>query len=246
MSIQRISFLGVPVDICPPENLEAEVLEMLAKPGTKQVVFLSIWDVLKARGRGDFIECLKTADLIIPISKSIIKGAKFLKKDIPVRYNPFEAVIQIMTILDAHYKTLFLLGSHKKTLQTAEKNVRDTFPGLHIVGRCVGYYPKAAEDNIIEAIFKAQPSLVLLSDGIKEKKCWAYRRRNSFSSSIFIYYKDAFGIFSERVKRVNEKTFNRGHEIYVEILHNPFKIFLIFPYLWYLLVLLCTKIFKRK
>ena len=37
MSIQRISFLGVPVDICPPENLEAEVLEMLAKPGTKQV-----------------------------------------------------------------------------------------------------------------------------------------------------------------------------------------------------------------
>ena len=90
------------------------------------------------------------------------------------------------------------------------------------MGRYVGYYPKQMEDNIIQAMFKAQPSLVLMSDGIKEKNCWAYKRRNRFSSSIFLYYKDAFGIFSERIKRVKEKTFNNGNEIFVELLHNPF------------------------
>ena len=50
-----------------------------------------------------------------------------------------------------------------------EKNVRDTFPGLKIVGRYVGYYPKQDEDDIVQAIFKSQPSLVLVSDGIKDK-----------------------------------------------------------------------------
>ena len=49
MSIKRISLIGVPVDVVQPENLENEILELLAKPGTKQIVFLSIWNLLKAR-----------------------------------------------------------------------------------------------------------------------------------------------------------------------------------------------------
>jgi len=246
MSVQRINLLGVPVDICAPENLENEVMEIMAKPGTKQIIYLSIWDLIKGRRKGDFQEALKNADLILPISKSIIKAAKFLKKEIPVRHNPFTTTIQILSIMESHFKTLYMLGSNKKTLQRAEKNVRDTFPNLRILGRFVGYYPKTAEPKIVEAIFKSQPNLVLVSDGIKEKNCWAYRRRNSFSSSIFLYYKDSFGIFSERIKRVSEKTFDRGQEMLVEVLHNPFKIFLLFPYLWFCLVLLFTKMFKNK
>ena len=46
MGIQRIKILDVPVDILRPEDLEIEILELLAKPGTKQIVFLSIWDLL--------------------------------------------------------------------------------------------------------------------------------------------------------------------------------------------------------
>ncbi|MCR4631986.1 MAG: WecB/TagA/CpsF family glycosyltransferase [Treponema sp.] len=246
MSINRISLLGVPVDICSPENLENEILELLANPGTKQIIFLSIWNLLRARHKGDYGDAIKNADLIIPVSKSILKGAKFLKLDVPVRYNPFNAVIQILGILDSHYKSLYLFGSTKKTLSKTEHNIRDTFRNLRIIGRYVGYYPKSVENDIVEAIFKAQPSLVLLSDGIKEKNCWAYRRRNRFSSSIFLYYKDAFGIFSERVKRVSEKTFDRGHEMWFEVMHNPFKVFLIFPYIWYVISLVWYRLFKKK
>ncbi len=245
MAIERINLLGVPVDICEPQNLENEVMEIMAMPGTKQIIFLSIWDLFKARHNEDFAECLKSASLILPISKSILRGAKFLKKNVPVRYNPFNASIQILSIMDSHYKSIYLLGSSKKTLQQAEVNLRDTFPQLKIIGRYVGYYSKNAENSLVEAIFKSQPDLVLISDGIQEKNCWAYHRRNSFSSSIFLYYKDAFGIFSERIKRVKEKTFDRGHEIFVEILHNPFKIFLLFPFLWYILVLVWYRLFRK-
>lgn len=245
MAIERINLLGVPVDICEPQNLENEVMEIMAMPGTKQIIFLSIWDLFKARHNEDFAECLKSASLILPISKSILRGAKFLKKNVPVRYNPFNASIQILSIMDSHYKSIYLLGSSKKTLQQAEVNLRDTFPQLKIIGRYVGYYSKNAENSLVEAIYKSQPDLVLISDGIQEKNCWAYHRRNSFSSSIFLYYKDAFGIFSERIKRVKEKTFDRGHEIFVEILHNPFKIFLLFPFLWYILVLVWYRLFRK-
>lgn len=245
MSVERINLVGVPVDVCGPENLENEILELLARPGTKQIVLFSIWDLLKARRKGEFSECIKNASLILPVSRSIIKGAKLLKLPLPERYNPFDAVIQILSILESHYKTLYLFGSNKKILQKAEANVTSTFPGLRLVGRCVGYYSKNMEDDIVQAIFKSQPSLVLVSDGIKEKNMWGWKRRNRFSSSIFLYYKDAFGIFSKKIKRINPGVFERGHEIFFEIFRNPFKIFLIFPYLWYIIVVFWTKLIKR-
>ena len=245
MSINRISLLGVPVDICQPENLEKEVMEILARPGTKQIVFLSIWDLIKARKKGDFADCIKSADLILPVSKSILRAAAFLKKPVPVRYYPFSAVIQILSVLDNHFKTLYLLGSSKKTITKVEHNIKDTFPSLKIIGRYVGYFPKTAENDIIQAIFKSQPSLVLMSDGIREKICWPYRRRNQFASSTFLYYKDAFGIFSERVRRVNEKNFEKGLEFFIEIAHNPFKTFLIIPLFFFSLTVLWYKILKK-
>ena len=244
--MNRIELLGVPVDVCLPENLEEEIMKILEKPGTKQIVFLTVWDLLKARNKKkDFGDCLRNADLILPISKSILKGARFLKLDVPVRYNPFNAVIQILNTLDHHYKSLYLLGAHKKTLQKAEHNVHDTFKNLRIVGRYVGYFPKSSESDVVQAIYKASPSLVILSEGIKEKNLWAYHRRDKFSSSIFLYYPDCIGIFAGRIRRVSEKTFDAGKEIWNEIGHNPFKVFLIFPYMRYKILLLFYRLFRK-
>lgn len=245
MAVERIKVLGVPVDVCSSEDFENEIMELLARPGAKQIVFLSVWGLLKARGKNNFAECVENADLVLPVSKSIIKGAAFLQKKVPSRYNMFTTVISLLSILDSHLKTLYMLGGRKKVLQKSYNNVKKTFPNLNIVGCYVGYYPRNMEDNIIQAIYKASPSMVLVSDGIKEKECWAYNRRNRFSNSIFVYYKDAFGIFSEHTKRVKETTFEKGLEIFQEILRNPLKIFLIFPFLYYKLLLVWYRVFKK-
>ncbi|MBP3773055.1 MAG: WecB/TagA/CpsF family glycosyltransferase [Treponema sp.] len=242
----RIELLGVPVDVCRPEHLEEEIMRILEKPGTKQIVFLTIWDLLKARNKKkDFGEALRNADLVLPISKSILKGARFLKLEVPVRYNPFNAVIQILNTLDYHYKSLYLLGARKKTVQKAEHNVHDTFRNLRIVGRYVGYFPKTVEDNVVQAIYKASPSLVIVSEGIKEKNLWSYHRRDRFSSSIFLYYRDCIGIFAGRIRRVSEKTFDAGKEIWNEIGHNPLCLFLVFPYIYYKMLLVFYRLFRK-
>ena len=242
MAAKRIDLLTVPVDIIQNEELEEKILAMLAEPSAKQIVFLSVWDLLRARINAEYLVALRNADLVLPISKSIIKGAKFLKLPIPKRYNPFDAVIKVLGILDRHYKSVFLFGAHKKSLMTAEKNVHFTFPGLKIVGRYVGYYPKDAEKNITQAIFKASPSLVLIGSGIKKGVLWVHRRRNVFNNSIFLWYSDVIDIFSSRKKRISPKVFEKGLEIWPAILKNPLRIFLIFPFIWFKLLLLGYKI----
>ena len=246
--MKRIELLGVPIDICQPEELEGEFMKILEKPGTKQIVFLSVWDLIKARNtKRDFCKCVAEADLILPVSKSILGGAKFLKmEEIPIRYNPFDVTIQFLSLIVQHYRTLFLLGGRKRTLQQAERNVHETFPNVRIVGRYVGYFPKESEDDVVTAIHKASPSLAIVSEGIKEKNLWAYHRRERFSSSIFLFYNDCLGIFSKRIKRVSEKTFERGNEIWHEIFHNPLKLFYIFPFIYYIMSLLWCRLFNKK
>ena len=100
------------------------------------------------------------------------------------------------------------------------------------------------ETDIITAIKKTSPSLVLLSDGIKGKHLWSYRKKKQFNQGLFLYYKDAFRIFSKRKKRVSNAVFEKGFEMWYEIIRNPLKVFLIFPYIGYLVILLWYRCFK--
>lgn len=243
---QRIEILGVPVDIVKVEDMENLLFQLHEQAGIKQIIFVSVWDILKAKRSPTYLNCLKNAALVLPTSKSIIKGAKFLKLEKPIRYNPFSTIISFMTALETRYKSLYLLGGHKGSLMDSEKNIRSTYPGLQIVGRYVGYFPKTMEADVISAIYKANPSLVLVSEGIKKGERWIYDHRNKFASSIFIYNKDILNIFSLRKKRVPNATFNRGNEVWYEVFHNPIKVFLIFPFMWYKILLVFNRIFKKK
>jgi N-acetylglucosaminyldiphosphoundecaprenol N-acetyl-beta-D-mannosaminyltransferase len=251
MERQRINVLDIPIDVLPPGTFESAIQELLLKDGPRQIIFLSVWDLLKARGKNDFAQAVKSADLVIPVSKSIVRGAVFLNQPAPERYNPFEAVISILYTLDAQNRSLYILGGKKKVLMEAERNVRATFPSLRIVGRYIGHYPQSMENDIISAIRKSSPSVILLSEGIPDKKNWYYRRRAHFSGSftkesgIFVHYPEAVGVFSKTAKRVSNTVFDKGLEIWTEIFHNPFKIFLIFPYIYYK-ILLFTHHFSGK
>ena len=83
MDVERIKVAGVPVDIVRPENLEKVLFDLLENPGTKQIVFLSVWNLLKARSNAEYKLCLENASLVLPVSKSIVNGAVFLKKQNP-------------------------------------------------------------------------------------------------------------------------------------------------------------------
>ena len=49
MACARIDFLGVPLDVLKEEDIESEILSLLNKNKPVQIIFLSTWDILKAR-----------------------------------------------------------------------------------------------------------------------------------------------------------------------------------------------------
>jgi N-acetylglucosaminyldiphosphoundecaprenol N-acetyl-beta-D-mannosaminyltransferase len=244
VAIERIVLLNVPLDIVSPEDLESVILDLLNHEGPQHIMLVSLWDVLKARFHGEFRTMLTSAALVLPVSKSLIRGARFLGKKEPVRHQPFTFIISTLGILEKYYKSLYLLGAQQRSILKAERNVHSTFPRLSIVGRFAGYYHKSMERNILTAITKAHPSLVLISDGVPGGQRWIYRNRSRLHNGIFIWNRDVIDVFSERKRRVPEKVFDRGFEYVSQIPKNPLRILRFFQYLWYNVLLLFYRLFR--
>ena len=141
----RINLLDVPVDIIPPEQLADLVYDLLKEEKEHNIILLSLWDLLRARRNSEYRAYVHKASLIVPISKSMISGIKFLSGKKAYRYMPFDFIVSMLTILEKREYSCYLLGSKNKILQKTEKNIRQTFPRLRLVGRYPGYFKRREE-----------------------------------------------------------------------------------------------------
>ena len=237
--------LDIPLDIVSPENLPFVVEKALKQPKNEQnIVLLSLWDLLRTRRNAEYRDYVLNAALVIPISKSLISGAKFLTGKIPVRYMPFNFIISLLSILEKKEGSLFLLGSKIQVLRKAEKNLRTTFPGLNIVGRCDGKTCKKDEAPVIEAIRKTSSNLLLAGSGIRKEELWIAKNSSQLNSGLRLWCSDLFDVLAEKRKRPSDAVFERGLESIGYCLKNPLKFFRIFAYLYYTMLLLFYRIFK--
>ncbi|MBI9107264.1 MAG: WecB/TagA/CpsF family glycosyltransferase [Spirochaetales bacterium] len=240
--IERISFLKVPVDILPEEKIEEVFKKMSEDGGHHQVVLINFFDLMRARRSKDYMKTLREAALVLPTSRSILDGIKFLRKTKAFRYRPFDFVIRILGIMERYKKTMYLMGGKQHDLQTVFNNMRISFPGLNIVGRYTGYYSQAVEENLLLAIKKASPSLLLAGNGLKGRDKWLNNHISGFNPGIYLCCCDCFAIFSGKKKKGSRRSWEAGTEIIPEVLKNPLKIFRLFIRFYYLILLLVYRI----
>ncbi|MDR2135939.1 MAG: WecB/TagA/CpsF family glycosyltransferase [Treponema sp.] len=245
MDRERVNFLKVPIDIVPHEQLGPAVYELLRKGGGQNVVLLSLMDLLEARRNTEYREYVRNAALVIPISKSIVGGIRFLTGKQAVRYMPFDFAVSLLSILEEREFSVFLLGGKLRVLRKTESNIRQTFPRLRVVGRFPGSFKKQEEGPIVEAIRKTAASLLLVGKGVRGEERWIARYSGALNPGLRLWCSDLYDVFAERCRRPSRKTFDRGLEFVGYCFRSPLKFFRVFPYLYYKILLLCHKLFVR-
>ena len=242
---QRVELLKVPIDIVAPENLSDVVYDLLKEKKELNIVLLSLWDLLRARGNNDYRYYVTRAALVIPISKSLISGIKFLTGKKAHRYMPFDFIISMLTTLENREFSCYLLGGKTKVLLKTEKNLRQTFPRLRIVGRFTGNFKRQDEATIIKAIKKSSPSLLLVGKGVRGEERWIAKNNVALGHGMRLWCSDIYDVFAEKKKHPSRSSFNKGLEWVGYCFQNPFKFFRVFPYVGYKFLLLFYKLFRR-
>jgi len=240
-----VSLLKVPIDIVAPDQLSEVVYDLLKEDKEHNIVLLSLWDLLRARRSGEYRTYVTRASLVIPISKSLISGIKFLTGKKAFRYMPFDFIISVLTTLENREFSCYLLGGRTKVLLKTEKNIKQTFPRLRIVGRFTGNFRRQDEPTIIKAIKKSSPSLLLVGKGVRGKERWIAKNNNAFGSGMRLWCSDIFDVFAEKKRHPSRGAFNNGLEWIGYCFHNPFKLLRIFPYIGYKFLLLFYKLFVK-
>ena len=242
---QRVNLLKVPVDIITPEQLGPVMYDLLKEEKEQNIVLLSLWDLLRARRNNDYRAYILKASLVIPISISIIRGIKFLTGKKAVRYMPFDFVVSLLTALENREYSCYLLGGQTKILLKTEKNIRQTFPKLRIVGRFPGSFKRHEESTIIMAIRKASPSLLLVGKGVRGQERWIAKNNTALGNGLRLWCSDIFDVFAEKKKHPSRAAFDHGFEWIGYCWQKPYKYFRIFPYMYYNLLLLIYKLFLK-
>ena len=249
----RLMLLRVPLDIVPPEELPDIITRFIPHdgkteqpPATRNIVLLSLWDLLKARRNSEYREYVFSASLVLPISKSHVWGTKFLTGKQVYRYMPFNFVISLLGILEKNEYSLYLLGDSAKILKKAEKNIHSTFPRLKIVGRCEGKMRKEEEPAVIEAIRKTSPNLLLAGKKIRGEELWIARNTKRLNTGFRLWCSDLFEVFAEKKRHPSDAVFEMGLENIGICFKQPLKALRVFLYVYYLLLLLFNKIFKSR
>ncbi len=242
---KRIDIAGIPVDAFSSWDLEAAVKEMLADKKSHHIMLVSLRDIMMAKFRTELRSNIERASLVLPISASIKSGAKFLKREhVPELYFPFDFVIKLLGVIENHGKSVYLVGGKRSVLQITESNIKSSFPGLTIVGRCAGFFPREIEKNVVTAIKKSAPALVLAGDGLTGKRHWVTRNNSMFNPGISLWIGNSFDIFAGKRARPARTSGARFAEKAGKALRNPLRLFNIFIYIGYFFVLLYYRLRK--
>lgn len=242
--VERTSVLKIPVHSLNETDIPEVVQALLSEESLSQIVLLRWWDFMRARADREFRRCVMDASLSLPVSRSIVMGARLLRKRRPPRHMPFAFTIRLLGALEDRHRSIYLLGGSAQSLRTVEQNLRETFPNLRLVGRYTGQFSRAVEADIITAIRKAAPDFIFVGTGVPGSDRWISRHRSEIPGGIALHSSETFDIFADRRQRTSRATFDRGMDFLPDLFRRPWRILRFPVYLWYLVLLFVAKIFR--
>jgi N-acetylglucosaminyldiphosphoundecaprenol N-acetyl-beta-D-mannosaminyltransferase len=244
-AVKRIRFLDVPVDAVEPEEA-IRILDRIASDGERHhVALLTLRKLMRARRDMLTYRYLSKASLVLPVSRGIVRGARFQRKPELSRYEPFEFVIRVLTLAEETGRSVYLLGGRKDDLLQAERNLRTSFPALRIIGRYAGRFGKHEGKSVVMAIRKAAPAFLLVGSGIPGRETWIATMHKELAPGIAIWVDDCFEIFANRRPRPSREAFERGTESFSAILRRPWLWLRLIPFVWFKLLVLWYRITRR-
>jgi N-acetylglucosaminyldiphosphoundecaprenol N-acetyl-beta-D-mannosaminyltransferase len=229
VATNRIRILDVPVDCVDEQQALKVIAAILADGEPHQLVFLNLRNLFKGRRDPEFRRLLREASLVLPVHPAVARATSWLRKIKLTVYSPFSFIIRVLSLCEQLNRSVYLLGARKEDIEQSERNLRDSYPRMRLVGRFSGYFAKPAEKQVLTAIKKASPSLLLAGSGLPGRDLWILRKKRELNPGVSVWVGDCFEVFSG--KRQNSRLAAEGSSV--------LSIF------WFWLIVVLAKIFKR-
>ncbi len=170
---KTIKILEVPISVVTM-NEAVELVDGFVKSDKFHKVYTPNPEiVMLAKDNAKFMEVIKKADLVVPDGIGVVIGSRLQKGEkLPERVPGYDLVQNTMKRAVKEGYKYYFFGSKPGIAELAAEKMRETYPGIQIVGTRDGYFKPEDEAEIIKDINESGANILLVALGAPKQETW--------------------------------------------------------------------------
>ncbi len=196
---ERVSLFGIPFSRLSLAKALDFTQGMLNMNGSHVVVTPNTVSLMRAQQDVALLDSYRRADLVVADGAGLVWATRLLGIPLPERVPGIALAEELLRMGNDCACRVFLLGGKEGVCLRAKERLLQRFPGLRIVGVQHGFF--SDEEEVISAIDRARPDLLLVGMGVPRQELFMMRVRDRLNVPLMIGIGGALDIFSgDRVR----------------------------------------------
>jgi N-acetylglucosaminyldiphosphoundecaprenol N-acetyl-beta-D-mannosaminyltransferase len=182
-----VAILGVPIDGVPMEQAIRRIEEFIRQGTFHQLATANVDFLVQALTNREYKQILCKCDLVVADGMPLIVASRLLGNTLPERVTGSDLVPRLGALSREKGYGIFLLGAQPDVSEAAARAMEAS--GAHIVGRLAPpLRPVGQHDDkeILDAIEKAKPDILLVAFGSPKQELWIDRNRHRLKVPVCI------------------------------------------------------------
>jgi N-acetylglucosaminyldiphosphoundecaprenol N-acetyl-beta-D-mannosaminyltransferase len=196
-----VDFGGIEVDNVTLTEA-AEIVRHFVIEGKPRIVVTPNPEmIVAAQGDESFKTIINSADLRVADGISMVVVSRLLGHQLKERVSGIDLMLKLLAV-GADYKyRVFLLGGAAGVAEAAAAKIKQTYPGVVIVGTHDGYFSAGDESALIKKVREAGPDLLFVGLGAGRQEKWLNQHLHELGAAVGLTIGGSLDVISGRKQR---------------------------------------------
>jgi N-acetylglucosaminyldiphosphoundecaprenol N-acetyl-beta-D-mannosaminyltransferase len=214
--MNTVDFAGIKVDNVTLTEAAEIVRQFIIEGKPKLVVTPNPEMIVAAQEDAELRAIINDADLRVADGISMVVVSRLLGRPLKERVSGIDLMLELLKQgADYNYK-VFLLGGAPGVAEVAAAKIRQSYPGVNIVGQRDGYFSAGDESALIKTIKEADADLLFVGLGAGRQEKWLNRHLREMGVTVGMTIGGSLDVLSGRKKRAPRWT----QALYIEWLYR--------------------------
>ncbi len=198
---QRVSLLGVPVDVLTRTELMDRVADLVERGERSTVGYVNVHVLDRVGLYPDLLDFFRSLDLCYCDGKGVVLAARLQGDHLPERMTGADWIWDLAAAAEGRWRICWI-GSEPSVTAEAAAVLQQRHPGLEIVPHH-GYHAKSGPENqaFIQQVNSAEADIVLVGMGTPVQERWVLANRDAMDAPVVWCLGATADFISGRVSR---------------------------------------------
>lgn len=218
--MQRINFLGSPMDVASMGETVALIRERILRQEFTQHVVVNVAKLVNMRTDLELAQSVTECDIINIDGMGVVWGARFLGHDVPERVAGVDLFLELNAMATTEKLPVFYLGAKPEIVEKTALIMRGKHPELIMAGYHHGYFWDD-EQAIVDQIRQSGAKLLFVAITSPKKENFINRWKDQLGVSFVMGVGGTFDVVAGHVSRAPLWMQKSGLEWLYRVLQEP-------------------------